>query len=282
MDLRSRRGRGTQDGPRLHGPLLAVLGEDLRRHGGQWHRPGFHTVALHRIAVWQRGLPGLLRYPVALVYGALYFVTRNLYGIELPRTAIVGRRLLIGHQSGIVVSEIATIGDDCVIRQNVTIGVAQWGDGPAPTIGDRVEIGAGAVILGDITIGDDVFIGSNAVVTKDVPAGARVVAPEARVVPTSLVSPTASAPSDEDVEAPTRELSLESVQRVISAEIGFGLPGPDAPFLSSGLVDSLRVAGLLDALEESFAVRLTVDDLDAASFDTARDVFELISGRTSR
>ena len=84
------------------------------------------------------------------------------------------------------------------------------------------------------------------------------------------------------MEAPTRELSLESVQRVISAEIGFGLPGPDAPFLSSGLVDSLRVAGLLDALEESFAVRLTVDDLDAASFDTARDVFELISGRTSR
>ena len=179
-------------------PLLEILREDLERHGGQWHRPGFHAVALHRIATWQRGLPLPLRYPVMLAYGALYFVTRNLYGIELPRTTRIGRRLLIGHQSGIVVSEIATIGDDCVIRHNVTIGVPQWGDGRAPTIGDRVEIGAGAVILGDITIGDGALIGSNAVVMTDVPAGARVVAPAPRIVPGALVSPPGGSTTEKE------------------------------------------------------------------------------------
>jgi serine O-acetyltransferase len=263
-------------------PLLEILREDLERHNGQWHRPGFHAVALHRIATWQRGLPLPIRYPVLLAYGALYFVTRNLYGIELPRTTKVGRRLLIGHQSGIVVNQVATIGDDCVIRQNVTIGTAQWGESSGPTIGNGVEIGAGAVILGEITIGDGALIGSNAVVMTDVPAGARVVAPAPRILPRAFVSAaggssTEGAPVDGNI--PATEPTLDAVLQIINEVAGFELPGPDTPFLSSGLVDSLVIARLLDALEEAFALRLPVEELDAATFDTARDVLDVVMRR---
>ena len=74
------------------------------------------------------------------------------------------------------------IGDDVIIRQGVTIGNRHL-DRPddAPVIGNRVNIGSGAVILGAITIGDDVSIGSNSVVLDDVPAGSTVVGPRAAI-----------------------------------------------------------------------------------------------------
>jgi serine O-acetyltransferase len=67
------------------------------------------------------------------------------------------------------------IGDDCVIRQNATIG-ALGGERPleAPRLGRGVQVGVGAVILGPVTIGDGARIGPNAVVMTDVPAGATV------------------------------------------------------------------------------------------------------------
>ena len=65
-----------------------------------------------------------------------------------------------------------TIGSNCKIFQNVTIG-AKWPEGSkiagVPQIGNNVQIGCGAVIIGNITIGDNVYIGANAVVLKDVP-----------------------------------------------------------------------------------------------------------------
>lgn len=64
------------------------------------------------------------------------------------------------------------IGEDCKIFQGVTIG-SKWSKasclGEAPRIGNNVMIGAGAVILGNITIGDDSIIGANAVVTHSIP-----------------------------------------------------------------------------------------------------------------
>lgn len=265
--------------------LLDVLREDLSRHGGQWHRPGFHAVAVHRVTVWQRRLPFPLRLPVAVACGLLYFVTRNLYGIELPGTTKIGRRLLIGHQSGIVVSQIATIGDDCMIRQNVTIGALGRGARVAPTIGDRVEIGPGAVILGGVRIGDGATIGPNAVVTTDVPAGARVVAPPSRIVPGTFV-PSPGRPGESPVVASDssalRDPILDRVLEVIRQSTGVEPSSPDTPLLSSGLVDSLGVAGLVDALDDSFSVALTIDDLDAATFDTAREIAELVSRRVTR
>ena len=92
------------------------------------------------------------------------------FGISIGVTAKIGRRLVIEHFGCIIVHGHATLGDDVIIRQGVTIGNKRL-DAPfdAPIIGNRVNVGAGAKILGAIQIGDDVDIGANAVVTKSVP-----------------------------------------------------------------------------------------------------------------
>ena len=72
----------------------------------------------------------------------------------------------------IFISDHASIGDECTILQQVTIGSKNGG---APTIGSGVYIGAGAIIIGSITIGDGAKIGANAIVLKDVKPGAIVV-----------------------------------------------------------------------------------------------------------
>ena len=76
---------------------------------------------------------------------------------------------MIEHFGGIVVHGSSVIGDDCIIRQGVTIGNRRLDDPlGAPTLGSRVNVGAGAKILGRVTIGDDVNIGANAVVITDI------------------------------------------------------------------------------------------------------------------
>jgi serine O-acetyltransferase len=81
------------------------------------------------------------------------------------------------HLNGIFIHENASLGNNCTIFQQVTIGSNEHKDNPmsAPQIGNGVYIGAGAKILGDISIGDNVRIGANAVVTKSVPANVTVV-----------------------------------------------------------------------------------------------------------
>jgi putative colanic acid biosynthesis acetyltransferase WcaB len=98
------------------------------------------------------------------------FITEFILGIELrPRTS-VGPGLSIYHGFSIVVNDHAIIGKDVKLRHNVTIGHLRPG-GPSPVIGDGVEFGAGAIVLGGVHIGDGAVIGAGAVVTKDVPAG---------------------------------------------------------------------------------------------------------------
>lgn len=84
--------------------------------------------------------------------------------------------------NGIVVSNQARIGSNATIFQQVTIGVKSLSVPGAPTIGDRVFIGAGAKLIGPIKIGSNVTIGANAVVTKDIPDGATVVGNPGRVI----------------------------------------------------------------------------------------------------
>jgi serine O-acetyltransferase len=142
-------------------------------------RPGLQALLVHRLGSWAMALPAIAKIFVVPVYAILYWFVRNVYGIELPRRTLVGRRFCIGHQSGIVIHPFAVIGDDCVIRQNVTIGAAVKVE--APRLGNRVELGAGAVIVGGITIGDDVRIGPNAVVMMNSPANSTVVVPLPRI-----------------------------------------------------------------------------------------------------
>jgi serine O-acetyltransferase len=104
-------------------------------------------------------------------------------GIDLPCEVTLGRRVRIDHFGGVIVSGDTVIGDDVVIRNGVTIGLRRTGVRGAPVIGNRVDIGAGAKILGTMTVGDDVAIGANAVVLKDVSANSIAVGVPAKILP---------------------------------------------------------------------------------------------------
>jgi serine O-acetyltransferase len=180
--------------------LVAQIVEDWRAHGRDWTRPGFQAVALHRFGNWRMRIrPRPVRLPLSFLYRALFTGVRNFYGIELPYTAHVGRRVVFEHQHGIVVHGHASIGDDCIVRQGVTIGNRNVSASlEAPRLGNRVNIGAGAKVLGGVTIGDDAQIGANAVVLVDVPAGHLAVGVPARVGPAkgaTSATPPAPTPS---------------------------------------------------------------------------------------
>lgn len=164
--------------------LWEQIKEDWIAHGRDWTRPGFRAAAVHRFGVWRMKIkPILLRAPLSILYRALFRKIRNTYGIELPYSAQLGRRVVIEHQSCIVIHGDCVIGDDCIIRQGVTMG-NRYLDCPfdAPKLGKRVNVGAGAKLFGNITIGDDANIGANAVVLIDVPPGATAVGIPAKVI----------------------------------------------------------------------------------------------------
>lgn len=157
--------------PTSFGQMLKLIAEDFRAHGSDWTKPGFRSVAVHRFGVWRMSVqPKLLRAPLSLLYRFAFRRCRNVYGIELPFSVDLGRRVVIEHQGGIVIHGNCRIGDDTIIRQNCTLGIRRL-DEPfsAPTIGRNVSIGAGAAILGSVTIGDGCSIGANAVVLSDLP-----------------------------------------------------------------------------------------------------------------
>jgi serine O-acetyltransferase len=113
----------------------------------------------------------------------LKVVSEVLTGIELPCEIVLGRRFIIEHFGGIIISGDAVFGDDCIVRNGVTVGLRHTGLRGSPVVGDRVDIGAGAKLLGPIHIGSDVAIGANAVVITDVPSNSIAVGIPARILP---------------------------------------------------------------------------------------------------
>lgn len=113
---------------------------------------------IRRSPVWWIGSP---------VLGLYVFLVHWLMGIELDYKTEVGPGLALHHGVGLVVHQRARIGAGCVLRQGVTIGWKSAGGG-CPVLGDGVETGANAVILGEILIGSGAVIGAGAVVTRDV------------------------------------------------------------------------------------------------------------------
>lgn len=169
--------------PGLRG-LVQQVREDARAHFG-WGSPGFYAIFVNRLATAARTSTGskALRAPFALVYKPLYRRCTNVYGVKVGHTATIGRRTAIHHHMGVAIHPRAVIGDDCIIRQNVTIGMLRPADrASVPVVGNRVDIGAGAQILGKVCIGDDAVIGANAVVVRDVPAGYTALGNPARIV----------------------------------------------------------------------------------------------------
>lgn len=161
----------------------ALVFEDFETHGKKWFSEGFWTLFWHRFGNWRMNVrPRLLRAPLSAVYRLAFTTTRWVTGIELPYTVRVGRRVRLDHFGGMILVA-QSIGDETVVRHNTTFGIANSEEPDArPVIGRRVDIGAGAVIIGRVYVGDDAKIGANAVVVKDVMEGAVVGGVPAKVI----------------------------------------------------------------------------------------------------
>jgi len=164
--------------------LFHNIQEDWRAHNSQWSRHGFWALVVYRFGRWRYGIGWRpARVPFSIAYKLLKFFSDMLLGIDLPCEAVLGRRCVIEHIGAIVISGDAVFGDDCIIRQGVTVGLRNRGVRGSPRIGNRVDIGAGAKLLGPIQIGDDAAIGANAVVLCDVPANSIAVGVPAKILP---------------------------------------------------------------------------------------------------
>ena len=132
--------------------------------------PGLH-------AVW------IYRFTHRLYNARLYLLARLISqwarwmtGIEIHPGAQIGKRLFIDHGMGVVIGETAVVGDDVTIYQGVTLGGTGKERGKRhPTILNRVVIGTGAQVLGDITVGENSRVGAASVVIDDVPENSTIV-----------------------------------------------------------------------------------------------------------
>lgn len=180
-------GGRSHDGSRNMNPegigFWALIAEDFRTHDSDPFAQGFWALFWHRFGNWRMSVQSrVLRVPLTLIYRVMTKFGEWVGGIFLPYTVIVGRRVKLEHFGGMILVA-DRIGDDVVIRQNTTFGIATTGELQSrPTIGNRVDIGTGAVLIGSIEIGDDTVIGANAVVSKSLPAAVVAAGIPARVL----------------------------------------------------------------------------------------------------
>jgi len=173
--------------------LWQTLRADLYRYRGQtdWRallsaylrEPGFRfTYYLRKVAFYSAKKKS---------YGAFAYLYNRLqlshyrfrYGFDISPTTSIGPGLYIGHFGGVVISPYAVLGSNINIAQGVTIGAASRGSRKgAPTLEDRVWVGANAIIVGKVTIGHDALIAPGAYVNFDVPSMAVVLGNPGKVV----------------------------------------------------------------------------------------------------
>lgn len=172
---------------------MNILAEDFRSYRWPLIRQGYWATLIHRFGSLAHGVRNpVVRIPIRALHILMIKFSEIFYGIYIGPNVRLGRRVVIEHFGAIIIHSEVKIGDDVRIRQNVTIG-NKHADTPrdVPVIGNRVDIGAGAKILGKIVIGDGATIGANAVVIKDVPAGAVAVGVPARIIPAKPVRKSA-------------------------------------------------------------------------------------------
>src|ERR1700691_1641944 len=139
--------------------------------------PGLHAVWAHHLSHW------LWRH--RLFFPARYVsqLSRVFTGIEIHPGAEIGRRLFIDHGMGTVIGETAIVGDDVTLYQGVTLGGTGKEKGKRhPTVGNKVSIGSGAKLLGNITVGDNCRVGAGSVVLRNVPANPTIVGVPGHIV----------------------------------------------------------------------------------------------------
>lgn len=105
-------------------------------------------------------------------------------GIQIGYKTKIGKGFLIVHYGDIAVNNDAVIGDNCTISHGATIGISHRGKNRGcPTLGNKVWVGANAVIVGNVTIGDDVLIAPLSFVNFDVPSHSIVVGNPGKIIP---------------------------------------------------------------------------------------------------
>jgi len=137
---------------------------------------GFQALAAHRFAA------ALRRAGVPLLPAVLRRWAIGACGVDILPSADIGGGCIIAHGIGLVVGGATVIGEDCTLLHGVTLGEVRFDELACPRLGDRVTVGAGAIVLGGIEVGDDAMIGAGAVVRDDVPAAACVAGVPARVI----------------------------------------------------------------------------------------------------
>ncbi len=170
--------------------------------------PGFQALLLHRVAHWlyKMGMPFIPR--------LISHLSRFLTGIEIHPGAKIGKGVFIDHGMGVVIGETAVVGDRALIYQGVTLGGTGKQTGKRhPTLGDRVIVGAGAKVLGNIQIGDNVRIGAASVVLRDIPSNSTVVGVPLRIIRRDELKDNALAHNNlPDIEAEAIRALFERVK----------------------------------------------------------------------
>jgi serine O-acetyltransferase len=210
-------------GTELTTPLQKILQADLYRYTGATdkrafmsaylHEPGFRfTYYLRKLAFYstKKRSFGIFGY----VFNRLFYHHyRFKYGFDISPATNIGPGLYIGHFGGVVISPHAVLGANINIAQGVTIGATSRGKRlGAPTLEDRVWVGAHAIIVGKVTIGREALIAPGAYVNFDVPANAVVLGNPGQVVSSTgsqgYVNRTLDNPETEEAEPPN-----EAIQR---------------------------------------------------------------------
>jgi serine acetyltransferase len=153
--------------------------QDWKRNAGRTHIQVL--LALFRAAQRARASRGPAAGLAPVLTVAYRCVALFAFSIDIPTSTRIGPGLAIHHGMGLVIHDRAHLGAQVTLRQNVTIG-AKSGDAPAPRLGHGVDVGVGAVILGDITVGEGARVGACSVVLSPVPPGATVVGNPGRVI----------------------------------------------------------------------------------------------------
>jgi serine O-acetyltransferase len=141
-----------------------------------YRRPGVQAVITFRFGQWLLKQNLFIKILLTPIYLFKNDRIKSKWGIEIFRGAEIGEGLYIEHFGGITISDLAIIGKNMNISQQVTIGISGQGEKQGcPIIGDNVYLAPGAKLFGKIKIGNNVKIGANAVIHKDIPDNAIVV-----------------------------------------------------------------------------------------------------------
>jgi serine O-acetyltransferase len=179
--------------PKMSTEVTALINSDLYRYFGRTDRstfvstflkiPGFRYSYFLRKTRSNRDRTGILSKLAFAYYKVLLNHYRFRYGFEIHETTNIGPGLYLGHFGGVVIHPDAVIGNNVNIAQGVTIGQTSRGrKAGVPVIGERVWIGANAIVVGAVSIGSDCLIGPGAYVNFDMPPGAVVIGNPGKIV----------------------------------------------------------------------------------------------------